>query len=168
MARQTEERSGRRGGGRQRERRRRSDEDASDGREGRGDDDSEERERSAGSGDDSEPRGDSDEQGTGPRDEDGDDDRSRERPRRPHGGARAVAERAKRELSELMGRQAESVSSLDRDEDGWHVTLEFLELARIPNTSDLLATYEAVIDDDGELVSYRRLRRYVRSQADEV
>src|SRR3954447_20135173 len=78
-------------------------------------------------------------------------DRSRRR-----GGARAVAERAKRELGELMGHMPESVSSLERDEDGWRVQLEFLELERIPNTSDILATYEVVIDDDGEIASYRR------------
>ncbi len=82
------------------------------------------------------------------------------------GGARAVAELAKRELSELMGKEPESVSSLERDDDGWRVTLEFLELERIPNTSDVMASYEATIDGDGELVEYRRVRRYTRSQAD--
>jgi hypothetical protein len=91
------------------------------------------------------------------------DDRSNGRRR---GGARAVAEAAKRELGELMGKEPESVSSLERDDDGWRVTLEFLELERIPSTTDVLASYEAVIDDDGELVSYERLNRYVRGQAD--
>ena len=85
---------------------------------------------------------------------------------RRRGGARAVAEQAKRELGELMGKEPESVSSLERDDDGWRVTLEFLELERVPNTSDVLASYEAMIDEDGELVEYRRVRRYVRSQSD--
>jgi hypothetical protein len=82
------------------------------------------------------------------------------------GSARAIAELAKRELSELMGKEPESVSSLERDDDGWRVTLEFLELERVPNTSDVLASYEATIDGDGELVEYRRVRRYTRSQSD--
>ena len=83
------------------------------------------------------------------------DDRSNGRRR---GGARAVAEAAKRELGELMGKEPESVSSLERDDDGWRVTLEFLELERVPNTSDVLGSYEATIDEDGELVEYRRVR----------
>src|SRR4051794_15125822 len=86
--------------------------------------------------------------------------------RRRRDGARAVVERAKRELGELMGREPESVSSFERDDDGWRVTLEFLELERIPNTSDVLASYEATLDEDGELIEYRRVRRYVRSQSD--
>jgi len=98
-----------------------------------------------------------------------DDDRPRRRRRnggRPRTSARAVAERAKRELGELMDREPEAVSSIQRDEDGWIVTLEFLELERVPSTTDVLASYEAVIDEDGELVSYQRLHRYVRGQAD--
>ena len=37
-----------------------------------------------------------------------------------------------------------------------------LELSRIPNTTDVLATYEVEVDSDGELMEYRRVHRYVR------
>jgi hypothetical protein len=77
-----------------------------------------------------------------------------------------LAQRARRELSEITGLEAESVTSLERADDGtWKVTVELLELSRIPETDDMLGSYEAEFDEDGELLGYKRLRRYSRSQA---
>jgi Gas vesicle synthesis protein GvpO len=57
------------------------------------------------------------------------------------------------------------VTALARAQDGtWRVTVELLELARIPETDDLLGSYGAQLDDGGELLRYRRLRRYPRSR----
>lgn len=79
-----------------------------------------------------------------------------------------LAQRAKRELSEITGLEAEAVTGLERGDDGtWIVTVELLELERVPNTDDLLGSYEAELDEDGELLGYRRIRRYTRSQADQ-
>jgi hypothetical protein len=39
------------------------------------------------------------------------------------------------------------------------------ELQRIPTTTDVLATYQVTLDDDGELVGCRRIRRYTRGSA---
>jgi hypothetical protein len=47
---------------------------------------------------------------------------------------------------------------------GWCVIVEVVETRRIPDSADILATYQAEVDDDGELVSYRRLRRYNRGR----
>ena len=77
-----------------------------------------------------------------------------------------LAERARRELSEITGLEAESVTSLERHDDGtWKVTVELLELQRIPQTDDVLGAYETDLDENGELLGYRRVRRYARSQA---
>jgi hypothetical protein len=77
-----------------------------------------------------------------------------------------LAQRARRELSEITGLEAESVTSLERADDGtWKVTVELLELSRVPETDDMLGSYEAELDEDGELLGYKRLRRYSRSQA---
>jgi hypothetical protein len=45
--------------------------------------------------------------------------------------------------------------------------VEMLELSRVPETDDLLGVYEANLDEHGELIRYRRVRRYPRSQAGE-
>jgi hypothetical protein len=80
-----------------------------------------------------------------------------------------IVQKARQQLSELTGREAENVLGVERggDEDGWRVTLEMLELSRVPNTMDLLGCYVVRLDDDGDLVEYSRTRRYARGQADE-
>ena len=87
-------------------------------------------------------------------------------PRRLSGAQLAV--HARRQLAEITGLHAEAVTSLERTGDGkWRVTVELLELSRLPETDDLLGSYEAELDEEGELIGYRRLRRYARSQSDE-
>jgi hypothetical protein len=46
------------------------------------------------------------------------------------------------------------------------VGVEVVEVSRIPDSADILAVYEARLDADGDLVSYRRVRRYARGQMD--
>jgi hypothetical protein len=76
-----------------------------------------------------------------------------------------LARDARRQLAELTGRPAESVLGLRKDEDGWKVAVEVVELSRVPNSTDLLGLYVVTLDDDGELVGYERVRRYQRGQA---
>jgi hypothetical protein len=45
------------------------------------------------------------------------------------------------------------------------VTVEVVELARIPNTTDVLGKYEVTLDKDGEVTGAKRTRRYNRSEA---
>jgi hypothetical protein len=75
-----------------------------------------------------------------------------------------IAARAKEQLSALTGLKASTVSSLSHDEEGWHIVADLIELKRIPEASDILATYEAKLDDKGNLLSYQRTRRYTRGQ----
>lgn len=77
-------------------------------------------------------------------------------------GAQQLAAEASRQLLELTGKDPEGISGLRRSDDGWVVQVEVLELSRIPNTTDVLATYEVEVDSDGELLEYRRVHRYVR------
>jgi len=81
--------------------------------------------------------------------------------------------RAREQMEELFGKPVEAVSSFeqsngDGDGKGWTVTLELLELERIPDTTSLLGTYEATLDADGNLLGARRVRRYPRNQTDPV
>jgi hypothetical protein len=79
-----------------------------------------------------------------------------------------LGRRAVEQLAELTGQKVEGLSGIHRnDDDGWVVNAEVLELRRIPETSDVLATYEVELDDDGSLTGYRRVRRYTRSQTEE-
>jgi hypothetical protein len=76
-----------------------------------------------------------------------------------------LARAARSQLAELTGRVPESVLGLRKDDDGWKVMVEVVELSRVPNSTDLLGCYLATLDDDGELLGYERVRRYQRGQA---
>ena len=71
-----------------------------------------------------------------------------------------------RQITELTGKEPESVTGVTRSQDGWLVTVEVVEDRRIPSSSDILSTYETELDDDGEPLSYRRTRRYSRGRGD--
>ena len=80
--------------------------------------------------------------------------------------AKGAIRRSIEQLEELTGRTPESIIAVDRQEDGWKVTLELVESRRIPDTTDILAEYSATIDDRGELTGYRREARYTRGRVD--
>ncbi|MFF3410576.1 gas vesicle protein [Streptomyces sp. NPDC002742] len=82
-------------------------------------------------------------------------------------GAEHAARAACRSLEGLIGHPTEGVSAVGREDDGWCVVVDVLELPRIPDTTSLLASYEVRLDQDGELLEYRRVRRYRRGSADE-
>ena len=82
--------------------------------------------------------------------------------------AKDAASRVKEDLVDLLGRNVESVLGIERSDDGgWIVTVAVIELQRIPASTDVLGAYRVAVDDHGDLIGYRRQRRYVRSQADE-
>jgi len=87
-------------------------------------------------------------------------------PRGPAPDPQRLVAAAREHLQQLLGKEPDSVTGLEPADDGWVVTLEVVEVSRIPASTDVLATYEVVLDDDGRLVRYRRGGRYYRSQAE--
>ena len=67
-------------------------------------------------------------------------------------------------VEELTGYKPEAVTGLEWDGEYWQVTVDVLELERIPNTTDVLATYVVQLDESGTLHGYRRTGRFTRSQ----
>jgi hypothetical protein len=80
--------------------------------------------------------------------------------------AKEAARVALRQIVELTAKQPEGITGVQHTEDGWTIDVEVVEDRRIPSSADILATYEATIDMDGELMSYRRVRRYTRGRGD--
>ena len=81
---------------------------------------------------------------------------------------REAVERVRGDLPALLGHPVDSVLGLEPDENkGWTVTVQVVELSRIPHSTDVLGTYAVTLDGSGELLSYKRRRRYYRNQADE-
>jgi hypothetical protein len=95
---------------------------------------------------------------------------SRSSSRRKSSGlsAKDAIQRVRQDLPALLGHPVESVLGVERnDDDLWQVTVQVLELARVPNSTDVLGAYHVTLDRDGELDGYQRRRRYTRGQADD-
>jgi hypothetical protein len=75
-----------------------------------------------------------------------------------------LARTAVRTLVQLTGRQPEAVLGLRKEDDGWQVLVEVVEMQRIPNSTDLLGCYAVSMDQNGDVVGYERQRRYQRGQ----
>ena len=79
-----------------------------------------------------------------------------------------VVQLAKKQLAQLTGLKPDTVSGMIQEKDGWHITVEMIELKRIPESTDVLGTYESLVDEAGQLINYKRLRHYCRSDAIEA
>ncbi|HEY4408794.1 MAG TPA: gas vesicle protein GvpO [Acidimicrobiia bacterium] len=76
----------------------------------------------------------------------------------------SVLARAIRNFGDLTSLPVESVSRVERADDGWQVNFEVIELERVPRVTDVLASYEVDVDPSGNLLAWRRMRRYIRKQ----
>jgi hypothetical protein len=85
-----------------------------------------------------------------------------------HVTAAQIARHAREQMRELTGHPVEGVLAVRRSDDGgWEVTVQVVELERIPNSTDVLGAYELALDESGEVREYKRTRRYYRNQVEE-
>ncbi|SCL40242.1 Gas vesicle synthesis protein GvpO [Micromonospora pallida] len=77
-----------------------------------------------------------------------------------------AAQMGLRQAAQLTGRDPSGVTSVQPTEDGWRIGVELVEDHRIPASTDLLGLYEVDLDADGEVLSFRRLRRYQRGKGE--
>jgi hypothetical protein len=67
----------------------------------------------------------------------------------------------------LTGREPDGVTGVRKTpEKNWSVLVDVVELERIPATTSVMATYRVDVDNDGELLSCERLRRFTRGTTD--
>jgi Gas vesicle synthesis protein GvpO len=81
--------------------------------------------------------------------------------------ASELAQAALTTVEELTGFSPEAVTGLEWDGESWQVTVDVLELERVPNTTDVLASYIVQLDESGTLRGYRRAGRFQRGRVDE-
>ena len=81
--------------------------------------------------------------------------------------AREAIDIVRENITEITnGEPVRITSAVPTDEGGWVVEVETVEDRRIPSSADMLALYEVELDSNGELLAYRRTRRYMRGQSD--
>ena len=75
-----------------------------------------------------------------------------------------VIMKAREELNKLTGLELATTLKTNKDDKGWHVFVEMVEKHSIPDGMDILATYEAVLDDGGNLLEFNRQRMRKRME----
>ena len=75
-----------------------------------------------------------------------------------------LAERAKSQLAEVTGLKPITVTRTFKDEQGWHITLDMLEMARIPPATDVLGDYDVLMGEDGNMLNFERRRTRLRGE----
>jgi len=72
-----------------------------------------------------------------------------------------ITERVKAQLAEATNLEPLLVSGADKEASGWRMTVDMLELERIPEAQSVVGSYEVRLDNEGNLVTWHRtgLRR---------
>jgi hypothetical protein len=70
-------------------------------------------------------------------------------------------------VQELTGYEPEAITGLEWDGEFWDISVDVMELSRIPNTTDVMGSYVVQLDEHGTLRGLKRTRRFVRGHADQ-
>ncbi len=79
-----------------------------------------------------------------------------------------LIERAREELSKATGLELSTTLGAVKEEKGWKITTEMVEKHSIPDQMDILAVYESILDDDGNMIEFNRKRLRKRVDIEEL
>ncbi|MBI3052206.1 gas vesicle protein [Candidatus Woesearchaeota archaeon] len=77
-------------------------------------------------------------------------------------GLLEIRNKAFSNAQELLNKQPESVSLLEKTEKGWRMEVEVLERKAIPDKFDLLSVFELNLDSAGNILSFKQIRKIIR------
>ena len=83
-----------------------------------------------------------------------------------NGGLVRVVRGALEQFAGLTQLEPVATTGVRREDDGWSVLVDVVELERIPSTTSVMATYRVDVDGGGALTGYERLRRFTRGSVD--
>lgn len=75
-----------------------------------------------------------------------------------------LAEKASQQLAEVTGFTPVAVVGSYKDPEGWHVTVDVMEMARLPEATDLIGTYIVGLDENGDMVKFEKKRARLRGE----
>jgi len=87
-----------------------------------------------------------------------------------HGGNGGLVSAVRGALEQFAGLtrlEPVGATGVRREEHGWSVLVDVVEVERVPSTTSVMATYRVEIDGNGELTGYERLRRFSRGSVDQ-
>jgi len=79
-----------------------------------------------------------------------------------------LIKKAREELSKVTGLELSTTIGAAKEDKGWKVTLEMVEKHSIPDQMDILAVYDVMLDDDGNVIEFNRARLRKRADTETV
>jgi hypothetical protein len=81
-----------------------------------------------------------------------------------------LVKKAREELSKVTGLEISATLGAVKEDSGWKIILEMIEKHSVPDQMDILAIYEAMLDDAGNLTEFNRkgLRRRMDTETSEI
>lgn len=73
-----------------------------------------------------------------------------------------IPEKVVPQIRKLLNKEPESISSIEKTNEGWKVLCDVLEKKSIPETYDLLKVYEFMVDKEVKITSFKQLRKIRR------
>jgi len=78
-----------------------------------------------------------------------------------------VINAAKEQLQSILTLDVANVIAASKTDDGWDVKIDLVERKAVPDTQDLLGTYDIILDEEGNIVSYERKKIRKRMDLEE-
>jgi hypothetical protein len=76
-----------------------------------------------------------------------------------------IVEKAKEQIAEATKLPINTVVAVSREkEKGWKVSIEMVEMKRIPDAMDSLGLYDVYLDEKGELQNFKRKSMRARGE----
>lgn len=66
------------------------------------------------------------------------------------------------QIKEMLKKEPESVSHIEKTKEGWLVQCEVLEKKSIPETYDLLKVFEFKLDNNAKVEGFKQIRKIRR------
>lgn len=66
------------------------------------------------------------------------------------------------QITELLKKEPEGISSIEKNNEGWAVICDVLEKKSVPETFDLLKVFEFIVDKEGRIIRFKQLRKIRR------
>ncbi len=67
-----------------------------------------------------------------------------------------LVEKAREELGKVTGLEISTTSGAVKEEKGWKISVEAIEKHSIPDQMDILAIYDVILDENGNLIEFNR------------
>ena len=67
---------------------------------------------------------------------------------------------------ELLKKEPESISSIEKSEKGWKVQVDVLERKAVPDKFDLLKIFEFSLDSNGKVLGFKQIKKIQRGDTE--